>query len=87
MDWYSTSIADAASLHVLIGRVHDQIRDAQAAGTLPAAAQVYAVPQGRGVRVFVNEPARSALPAIAALALRPTSPPSPADRIDPLIAL
>jgi hypothetical protein len=85
MDWYSTSIADAASLHILLGRVHQQIRQAQAAGAMPAAAQVYAVPQGRLVRVLVNEPARDALPAIAALALRPSPPPLPADMTEPLI--
>ena len=86
MDWYSTTIAEAASLHVMLGRVHREIAQAREAGTLPPAAQAYLVPQRRFVRVVVNEPARSALPSLAALALRPSPPPPPSDMTEPLVA-
>ena len=87
MDWYRTSIADGPTLQVLMSQVDEQVKLVRSAGKLPESAQAYAVTEATVVRLFVNETARRAIPALNALAFQPCSPPNPAEMQTPLIAV
>lgn len=85
MDWFTTAIADGATLDVLLARIDVEIQAAVDSESLPHAAAVYAVPSGQYVRLYFNGPAIAVLPAIAGLAFRPTMPPHERDMVHPLI--
>lgn len=86
LNWYTTKIADAATLDVLLARLEAQVEEARRRGALDDEAQVYALTLDDGVRLHVNEPARAGLAVIGSLALLPSNVPASAERGRALVA-
>jgi hypothetical protein len=79
LNWYTTKIADAATLDVLLAKLGAQVDAARREGTLDDTAQVYAFTLDDAVRLYVNEAARAGLAVIRSLALLPSPAPTPAE--------
>jgi hypothetical protein len=86
VNWYTTKIADAATLEVLRARLDMQVEEARRRGGLDDRAQIYIVVLQDAVRLFVNEAARTALPVIGSLALLPSPAPRETQRERALLA-
>jgi hypothetical protein len=78
VNWYVASIADRAVLEVLLQQIREAIDHCRAEGRLPSDAEAFVVGAGTVVHLYLNEPARRCLHAVAGLALMPA--PAPPDR-------
>jgi len=85
MEWFVATIADRATLEVLLQREQAELAQCRASGTLGDGAAAFLVGSGTVVEIFANSQVRRRLGPLRGLAFAPATLPLPTQRGRPLV--